>query len=424
MNGIHLRCDMTGATYDAGKVRYRSDAGEPLDVVHDLTALSHLTTETFDARLRSRNPLDRSGVWRFRDLIAPLAPEHVVTRREGNTGLYDSPRLASWVGLDRIQLKHEGENPTGSFKDRGMTAAISLAKSLGMQRVACASTGNTSAAMAAYAAQAGMQGIVFIPDGKIAYGKLSQALAYGARTLQIEGDFDDAMGLVQQVCNELGIYLVNSINAFRIEGQKAIGFEILQDLGWTVPDWIVLPGGNLGNNSAISKGMMELYALGLIDRLPRIAVIQAAGANPLFTAWTQGADVVPIKADTIASAIKIGAPVSWRKSLRGLKACQGVVAQATDQQILDAKAQVDAAGIGAEPASCATVAGIKMLREQGVIGESEHVVGVLTGHLLKDPDLVVGYHQGTLEGFDLSYRNAPTRIDPTLDAVKKALESA
>ncbi|MFT6144180.1 MAG: threonine synthase [Myxococcota bacterium] len=421
MKGIHLRCDRDGSTYDAAEVRYRSTLGEPLDVVHDLDALNELTTETFDARLRSRNPLDRSGVWRFRELIAPIPHADVVTRREGNTGLYNTPRVASWVGLDALQLKHEGENPTGSFKDRGMTAAISLAKSLGMSRVACASTGNTSAAMAAYAAQAGMQGIVFIPDGKIAYGKLSQALAYGARTLQIEGDFDDAMTLVQEVCDAEGIYLVNSINPFRIEGQKAIGFEILQDLGWVVPDWIVLPGGNLGNNSAIAKGMQELYALGLIDRLPRIAVIQASGANPLFTAWTSGKEIVPVKADTLASAIKIGAPVSWRKSLRGLAACDGIVAQATDQEILDAKAQVDAAGIGAEPASCATVAGIKMLVEQGVIAHDAHVVGVLTGHLLKDPDIVVGYHQGTLKDFDLTYANAPTRISSTLKAVQAAL---
>ncbi len=422
MKGIHLRCDRDGSTYDASEVRYRSTLGEPLDVVHDLTKLAGLTTETFDARLRSRNPLDRSGVWRFRELIAPIPDKDVVTRREGNTNLYDTPRVASWVGLDALQLKHEGENPTGSFKDRGMTAAISLAKSLGMSRVACASTGNTSASMAAYAAQAGMQGIVFIPDGKIAYGKLSQALAYGARTLQIEGDFDDAMTLVQEVCDAEGIYLVNSINPFRIEGQKAIGFEILQDLGWKVPDWIVLPGGNLGNNSALAKGMQELYALGLIDRLPRIAVIQAAGANPLFTAWTAGNDVVPVKADTLASAIKIGAPVSWRKSLRGIAACNGVVAQATDQEILDAKAQVDAAGIGAEPASCATVAGIKMLVKQGVIAHDAHVVGILTGHLLKDPDLVVGYHQGTLKDFDLTYANPPTRISSTLAAVQAALE--
>ncbi len=421
---IHLRCVQTGATYDASEVRYRSDSGSTLDVIHDLDGLQgQLDLETFDIRMMSRDPLNRSGVWRFRELIAPFAPEHIVTRQEGNTGLYDSDRLAAWVGLDQLKLKHEGENPTGSFKDRGMTAGISAAKSMGMTRVACASTGNTSASMAAYAAQAGMQGIVFIPDGKIAYGKLSQALAYGAKTLQIEGDFDDAMALVQDVCAAEGIYLVNSVNPFRIEGQKAIGFEILQDLAWSVPDWIVLPGGNLENNTAIAKGLIELFELGLIGRLPRIAVIQAAGANPLYTAFQSGSDVVPVKADTLATAIKIGAPVSWRKSLRGLKRCRGIVEQVTDQEILDAKAQVDAAGIGAEPASCATVAGIKKLVAAGVIEEDEQVVGVLTGHLLKDPDLVVNYHQGSLEGFELKYRNAPVRIESTVDAVRRALES-
>jgi threonine synthase len=419
---IHLRCVQTGATYDAAAVRYRSDAGGTLDVVHDLDALrGRLSLDTFDRRLGSRDPLDRSGVWRFRELIAPLAREHVVTRREGNTGLYDPPTVASFVGLDRLLLKHEGENPTGSFKDRGMTVGISVARSLGMRKVACASTGNTSASMAAYAAQAGMGALVFIPDGKIAYGKLSQALAYGATTLQIAGDFDDAMALVEQVCAAEGIYLVNSVNPFRVEGQKAIGFEILQDLGWQVPDWIVLPGGNLGNNTAIAKGLIELHELGLIERLPRLAVVQAAGANPLYTAWTTGEDVFPMKADTLATAIKIGAPVSWRKSLRGLARTRGVVTEVTDQQILDAKAFVDAAGIGAEPASCATVAGLKRLVAEGVIRADERVVGVLTGHLLKDPDLVVGYHQGTLEGFTLSYRNAPVRIEPTLDAVRRAL---
>jgi threonine synthase len=228
-----------------------------------------------------------------------------VTRGEGNTWLYEAPTIAERVGLDRLQLKHEGENPTASFKDRGMTVAISVARRLGLSRVACASTGNTSASMAGYAARAGMEALVFVPDGEIAYGKLSQALAYGGRTLQLAGDFDDAMRLVEEVCASEGIYLVNSVNPFRIEGQKAIGFELLQDLGWEVPDWIVLPGGNLGNNTAIAKGLIELKTIGLIDRLPRIAVIQAAGANPLYTAWSTGEPIEPVKADTLASAIKI-----------------------------------------------------------------------------------------------------------------------
>jgi len=327
------------------------------------------------------------------------------------------------VGLPNLWLKHEGENPTGSFKDRGMTAGISVARHLGMKQVACASTGNTSASMASYAARCGMGAVVFIPEGKIAYGKLSQALAYGAKTIQIAGDFDDAMALVQTLCEEEDIYLLNSVNPFRIEGQKAIGYEIMQDLEWKAPDWIILPGGNLGNNTAIAKGLLELHAIGLIDRLPRMAVVQAAGANPLYTAWTDQRDVSPMRADTIATAIKIGAPVSWRKSMRGLTALKGVVTQVTDDQIMDAKARVDAAGIGAEPASCATVAGLQRLVSEGVIESDAHVVGVLTGNLLKDPDVVVGYHTGSLDGIQIQRANAPVVAPADVDAIRALLRS-
>jgi threonine synthase len=418
-----LRCAACEDSYPGLELRYRCDCGGTLDVVHDLDALSGRDLlGLFDARRASRNPLDRSGVWRFRELILPGAAREVVTRGEGNTWLYDAPTIAERVGLERLQLKHEGENPTASFKDRGMTVAISVARRLGLNRVACASTGNTSASMAGYAALAGMEALVFVPDGEIAYGKLSQALAYGGRTLQLAGDFDDAMRLVEQVCASEGIYLVNSINPFRIEGQKAIGFELLQDLDWEVPDWIVLPGGNLGNNTAIAKGLIELKSMGLIDRLPRIAVIQAAGANPLYTAWSTGEPIQAVKAQTLASAIKIGDPVSWRKSLRGLAATNGVVTQVTDQQILDAKAWVDAAGIGAEPASCATVAGVKRLVEEGVISSSDRVCGILTGHMLKDPDTVVNYHLGKLQGFDSRFANPPVRVEASLDAVLAAIQ--
>jgi threonine synthase len=277
--------------------------------------------------------------------------------------------------------------------------------------------------MASYAARSGISAVVFIPDGKIAYGKLSQALAYGARTIQIQGDFDDAMALVQDLCATEGIYLLNSVNPFRIEGQKAIGFEIIQDLAWDVPDWIVLPGGNLGNNTAIAKGLLELRERGLIDKLPRMAVIQAAGANPLYTAWTEKADVVPMRADTIATAIKIGAPISWRKSMRGLRALDGVVTQVTDNEIMDAKAIVDASGIGAEPASCATVAGLRKLVQEGVIRSDERVVGVLTGHLLKDPDVVVGYHTGKLDGIEIHRANGPVVAPADIDAIRVLLRN-
>ena len=421
-----LRCVDTGATYDGLEPRYRSDDGGTLDVVHDFaSAPEPIALDTFDRRLSSKLPADRSGVWRFRELILPVGVDVPVTKPEGATNLYYSDAIARFAGLETFGLKHEGENPTGSFKDRGMTVGVTVARMLGMRRVACASTGNTSASMAAYAAQAGMQAFVFLPEGKIAYGKLAQALAYGAVTIQIAGDFDRAMDLVQQVCVSENVYLLNSLNPFRIEGQKAIGFELLQDLDWRVPDWIVLPGGGLGNNAAIAKAMMEFFDLGLIDRLPRIAVIQAAGANPLYRAFRDGTAVEPVaNAETLATAIRIGDPVSWRKSQRGLAACDGVVEEVTDQEILDAKAIVDAAGVGAEPASCATVAGARKLVTAGVIEPAASVCGILTGHLLKDPDVVVRYHRNELEGIDAQRANTPIRAAADLDAVIDLVRSA
>ena len=419
-----LRCVETGATYPGLEVRYRSDVGETLDVIHDFPDAETIVLDTFDLRRGSKQPADRSGVWRFRELILPVGVDAMVTKPEGNTNLYYSDAIARYVGLDSFGLKHEGENPTGSFKDRGMTVGLTVAKILGMRRVACASTGNTSASMAAYAAQAGMQALVFVPEGKIAYGKLSQALAYGAITIQLAGDFDRAMELVQEVCASEGIYLLNSVNPFRIEGQKAIGFELLQDLNWAVPDWIVLPGGSLGNNTALSKGMMELRDLGLIDRLPRIAVIQAAGANPLYRAFRAGTPVKSLaNPETLATAIRIGNPVSWRKSQRGIAACDGAVEEVTDQEILDAKAQVDAAGIGAEPASCTTVAGARKLVAAGVIDTADSVCGILTGHLLKDSDTVVCYHRGELEGLDSRFANAPIHAPAELGAIVDLVRS-
>ena len=257
-------------------------------------------------------------MWRFREWVLPIDDTAICTRFEGNTPLYWTDQVARYVGLESFALKHEGENPTGSFKDRGMTTGITMAKYFGMERVAVASTGNTSASLAAYAAMAGMKAYVFIPEGQIALGKLGQAMAYGARTLQLSGDFDVAMSMVESVCNSDGLYLLNSVNPFRIEGQKAIGFELLQDLDWNVPDWIVMPGGNLGNNTAMAKGLLELHRLGIIERLPRLAVIQARGANPLAKAWNGDGTLRPVVANTIATAIKIGAPVSFTKSVRGL----------------------------------------------------------------------------------------------------------
>jgi threonine synthase len=305
-----------------------------------------------------------------------------------------------------------------------MTCGITAAKMLNATSVACASTGNTSASMAAYAANSKLKAVVFIPSGKIAYGKLAQALAYGAKTLQIEGNFDDAMSLVQKVCNELNIYLLNSINPFRIEGQKTILFETLQQLDWQVPDWFIIPGGNLGNNTALSKGLMELYELGIINKIPRMAVVQATGANPLYTMWKNKTKFVPVNdPETIATAIKIGNPISWEKSLRGIEWTNGIVEQVTEQEIMDAKAMVDASGIGAEPASCCSVAGAKKLVDSGIIRSNEFVVGILTGNLLKDPDAVVNYHLDKLidRGIKGNFKNSPIVIDATVEAVKNAI---
>jgi len=420
-----LECVRCQARFELATVRYRCDCGGGLDLCHDLAALDGTELkQRWNSRWGARRGPDASGVWRYREIIMPAAERQIVTKAEGNTRLHPAGRAGEYAGLSDFWLKHEGDNPTGSFKDRGMTCGVTAARIYGATAVACASTGNTSASMAAYAVQCGLRPIVFIPAGKIAYGKLAQALAYGALTLQIEGNFDDAMTLVQEVCRELGIYLLNSINPFRIEGQKAIGFEVLQQLDWEPPDWFVIPGGNLGNNTALSKGLQELHQLGLLSRIPRLAVIQAAGANPLYRMWRDGTPFAPVPhPETIATAIKIGNPVSWEKSLRGLAWCQGVVAEVNEQEIMDAKAMVDAAGIGAEPASCCTVAGAKKLVAEGIIPRDAKVVGILTGNLLKDPDAVIAYHQDRLgdHGIRGTYANAPRQVAPTLAAVREAL---
>lgn len=358
----------------------------------------------FDARLGSLAPEDRSGVWRFRELIAPSVPRSaIVTRFEGNTPLFESEALGRYCGLRRpLYLKHEGLNPTGSFKDRGMTVGVTAARRAGRRAVVCASTGNTSASLAAYAAAAGMQAFVLIPKGHTAFGKLSQALAYGARLLEVEGSFDDAMRAVEALSEPLGLYLLNSVNPWRIEGQKAIALEILQDRSWEPPDWIALPAGNLGNTSALGKALGEARRAGVIDRVPRLLSVQAQGASPFFRMLRAPASdappcLVPEEGpETVATAIRIGNPRSWRRALSAFSETDGVCEAASDPEILAAKAEVDRAGIGCEPASAASVAGVRKLVERGVIGRDQEVVCVLTGHLLKDPDLVVRYHRGEL----------------------------
>ena len=394
-----LQCIGCERRFDASEVRYTCECGELLSVERD----SMPDRAIFDARLASRNTIDKSGVWRFREAVLNVDESEIVTHPEGSTRLYER---------GGIFFKHEGENPTGSFKDRGMTVAMTQAKRLGARAVACASTGNTSASLAAYAAQAGLRAIVFIPSGKVATGKLAQTLAYGATALHIRGDFDAAMQLVREASDRLGIYLVNSINPFRIEGQKTIVWELLQDLEWNAPDWIVVPAGNLGNTSAFGKALREAFDAGWITTMPRLASIQAAGANPFYRSYIEGFSMRHrIAAETIASAIRIGDPVSHRKAVSAIQLTNGIVEQVTDDELMLAKREIDEMGIGCEPASATTLAGVKKLRAAGVMKDGERIVCVLTGHLLKDTDAIM--------------RNVPPErtieIDATMDAVERAL---
>ncbi|MBK9170838.1 MAG: threonine synthase [Bryobacterales bacterium] len=382
-------------------------------------------------RRLSNAPLDQSGVWRYREFIPFLEdPAQVVTLREGNTPLLPAPRAARYAGLDAIVFKHQGFNPTGSFKDNGMTCGASQAVRLGMRRVACVSTGNTSASMAAYASAAGLEPIIFIPHGNIAYGKLAQALEYGARTFQVEANFDQILALVRTLADRLGIYLLNSINPFRIEGQKTIMAEMLDQRDWNPPDWVVLPGGNLGNTSAFGKGLRELHAMGLIRKMPKLAVIQAEGSAPFFTlTHTPGMqELDPVThPETLATAIKIGDPVSWPKALHEVEASGGVVEKVSEQEIADAKAVIGASGVGCEPASAATLAGIRKLRAAGVMRADADVVAVLTGNVLKDPDYIYRYHTGQLDGPDgrrieATFGNQPTVVPNDAGRIAALLE--
>ncbi len=381
-------------------------------------------------RRTSNDTLDQSGVWRYRELLPFDGLLHrAVSLREGNTPLLDAPRAAEYGGLDRVTFKHQGFNPTGSFKDNGMACGVTQAVRLHRKRVACVSTGNTSASMAAYASAAGLDPIVFIPHGNISYGKLAQALEYGARTLQVEANFDQILALVRVLAERASIYLLNSINPFRIEGQKTIIIEMLDQRDWNPPDWIVLPGGNLGNTSAFGKALRELRDFGFISKLPRLAVIQAEGAAPFYELVQTRSRFASVKdPHTLATAIKIGDPVSWPKALHEVTATNGVVEKVSEQEIADAKAIIGRCGIGCEPASAATLAGIRKLTWSAVIRPSDDVVAVLTGNVLKDPDYVYQYHTGQLkdpEGklIEPRFGNQPLVVPNDADAIAKILES-
>ncbi len=428
---IQLKCVSCNNSYDYKNIRYRCDCGEVLEADYPQSDVdNNILKQNFDERLKMFSLPQRSGVWRYKELLLPINEANIVSKSEGNTNLYSVGKscgngqksIGKFVGIETMYIKHEGENPTGSFKDRGMTTGVSMAKQLGMKAVACASTGNTSASLASYAAKAGMTAYVFIPDGKISFGKLAQTLAYGAKTIQIKGDFDVAMKLVEEVCNEKKIYLLNSINPFRIEGQKSIAFEFIHQLKWQAPDWVVIPAGNLGNTSAIGKALIELYNQGFIKKIPRIASIQAAGANPFYRSYKAGFKTrFKIKAETIATAIRIGNPVSYLRAKKVIEKSNGIVAEVTDTQILEAKAVVDSAGIGCEPGSATSVAGTKKLVDEGLIKKNESVVCITTGHILKDTDTILKYHTGKLENIKAINMNKIIEVGSDLDAIIKAL---
>ena len=401
-----FRCTLCGELFE---VEYPSWSAQPADPAVSVqsspscrpnpSALRWLWKD----RRSSTEAIDQSGVWRFRDLLPILDDtQHAVTLREGNTPLYSLPRTSRELGIPDVYAKHQGMNPTGSFKDTGMTTALSVAAERGFSWVACASTGNTSAAMAAYAARAGMRSLVLIPEGKISWGKLSQSMDYGALTLQLRTDFDGCVTVLTEIVREAPVYLLNSVNPYRLEGQKTPAFEMAEQFAWDVPDHVIVPGGNLANSSALGKGFLEMKHLGLTSRLPRVSVIQAEGANPLYTSFlkSSGEHLDPVAADTRASAIRIGNPASWRKAARVIRETGGFCEQVSEAEIAVAKAEIGREGIGCEPASAVTLAGLKKLVRAGKVKAGESVVMVLTGHTLKDADYTIDFHRNELLRLD------------------------
>ena len=437
-----LRCISCGATPDSASEDFRCTACR--DLLEFFFPGWSAGSPAFDSgmlkalwlsRRTSRHALDQSGVWRFRELLPHIAEEHAITLREGNTPLYSLPRCARAAGVENLLAKHQGMNPTASFKDTGMTFAASSAHQGKFKWVACASTGNTSASMAAYAARGGMHSLVLIPDGKISWGKLSQSLDYGALTCQLRTDFDGCVHILNELVRQKPIYLLNSVNPYRIEGQKTAAIELMEQLGWESPDHIIVPGGNLGNSSAIGKALLEMHELKLISRLPRLSVIQAKGANPFYRSVHEfgGVKIESMIADTLATAIRIGNPASWKKALRVLRATGGEVEQVAEVETATAKAEIGSDGVGCEPASAVTLAGLKKLRARGFVKPGESVVLILTGHLLKDPDFTIRFHRGDLfegaaneaEGPETKLlQRAPIVLDATLSAVIAALAAA
>ena len=432
-----FRCIGCGDLSDVAGQDFRcSHCGDLLEITYPQWKEKGWNAQELKGKWRERrlsqSPVDLSGVWRFRDLLPALEnDDQAITLREGNTPLYELPQCARITGVPRLFAKHQGLNPTGSFKDGGMTVAATFARLAGFRWVACASTGNTSASMAAYAARGGMRSLVLVPDGKISWSKLSQALDYGAVTCQLRTDFDGCLRLLQELVLRAPVYQLNSINPFRLEGQKTLALELMEQLDWQPPDHIIVPGGNLGNSSAIGKALLEMRDLGLISRLPKLSVIQAEGANALVRTLreTAGKKLVSVQAETRATAIRIGNPASWKKAVHVLEATGGACEQVTELEIAQAKAEIGAEGIGCEPASAVTLAGLKKLVKQKFVKPDESVVLVLTGNLLKDPDFTMEFHRGDLfkdgDNVELNkLRRPPIVLDATLDAVIRTLEKA
>jgi threonine synthase len=374
-----IKCITCGAEYDLNDIIYTcSKCGSILEVICE----PDISKDIFDCR--------KSTMWKYKEFM-PVDPAKIVTLEEGGTPFCKCDKLGEELGID-LYVKVEGSNPTGSFKDRGMSVGITKAIELGVDTVGCASTGNTSASLAAYAARAGLRCIVLLPSGKVALGKLAQAMFHGAEVLSVKGNFDEALETVTALALQGKLYLLNSVNPFRLEGQKSIGFEIVDDLGWKSPDRIILPVGNAGNISAIWKGVKEFYRAGFMEDLPMMTGIQAEGAAPIVRAIREGKeDIVPFEnPETVATAIRIGAPVSALKAIRAINESNGYAETVTDDEILSAqKLLARTEGIGVEPASAASIAGLIKLVNMGEIDKNEQVVCIVTGHLLKDPNTAI-----------------------------------
>jgi threonine synthase len=436
---FQFRCIACGHVSDSAGQDFRcAQCHDLLEITYPAWKQAKRDPEQLTSLWRNRrtlmNDADLSGVWRFRELLPAIDEGQIVTLREGNTPLYELPRSARALGMPRLLAKHQGMNPTGSFKDTGMTVAATFARRAGFRWVACASTGNTSASMAAYAARGGLRSLVLVPEGKISWSKLSQALDYGAMTCQLRTDFDGCLRLLQELVLRAPVYQLNSINPFRLEGQKTIALELLEQLEWEAPDHIIVPGGNLGNSSAIGKALVEMRDLGLISQLPKLSVIQAAGANALAqTVRAGGKQLISVQPDTRATAIRIGNPASWKKAVHVLEATGGACEEVSELEIAQAKAEIGAEGIGCEPASAVTLAGLKKLLQRGFVKPDETVILVLTGHSLKDPDYTIDFHRGELfKGTPdeaaattlIPLRHPPVVLDATLDAVLRTLDQA